>query len=182
MRPSRKVRARGGPIGFSGQTADTAVGRLSGGEKARLMLGLATFAGPHLADPRRADQPSRHRQPRRADRGDQRLSRRGHPGLPRPASARRLRRPLVAGRQRAVTPFDGDLDDYRRRVLTDRSGSGAPAKPERTRKTAARRSTAQRRGPALAGSVIAAEGDQGRGRHRSPHPRDRKAGCRTRLR
>ena len=54
-------------------------------------------APPHT---RRADQPSRHRQPRRADRGDQRLSRRDHPGLARPPSARRLRRPLVAGRQR----------------------------------------------------------------------------------
>ena len=94
-----KVRAVAGSIGFSGQAADTAVERLSGGEKARLMLGLATFAGPAPPHPRRAHQPSRHRQPRRADRGDQRLSRRHHTGLARPPPARRLRRPLVAGRQ-----------------------------------------------------------------------------------
>ena len=31
---------------------------LSGGEKARLLLGLATFFGPNACHPRRADQPS----------------------------------------------------------------------------------------------------------------------------
>ncbi|MET0867811.1 MAG: ABC-F family ATP-binding cassette domain-containing protein, partial [Pseudorhodoplanes sp.] len=41
-----KVRARAGAIGFSGRRADHAVETLSGGEKARLMLGLATFGGP----------------------------------------------------------------------------------------------------------------------------------------
>ena len=39
--------------------------------------------------PRRADQSSRHRQPRRTDRGDQRIRRRLHPRLARPAAARR---------------------------------------------------------------------------------------------
>ena len=63
------------PSAFPGERADTPVASLSGGEKARLLLGLATFAGPHLDHPRRADQPSRHRQPRRAGRGDQRLFR-----------------------------------------------------------------------------------------------------------
>ena len=52
-----KVRAVAGSIGFSGQAADTAVERLSGGEKARLMLGLATFAGPHLLI---LDEPTNH--------------------------------------------------------------------------------------------------------------------------
>ena len=54
---------------------DTPARDLSGGEKARLLIGLATFAGAHLLDPRRADQPSRHRQPRGAGPGAQRLSR-----------------------------------------------------------------------------------------------------------
>src|SRR2546430_862468 len=40
--PEAKVRARAGGIGFSGERADTPVERLSGGEKARLLLGPAT--------------------------------------------------------------------------------------------------------------------------------------------
>src|SRR5439155_5883833 len=43
-----KVRAMAGSFGFSAQAADTKVNKLSGGEKARLLLGLATFGGPHL--------------------------------------------------------------------------------------------------------------------------------------
>ena len=35
-------------VGFSQALADTPAGQLSGGEKARLLLGLATFSGPHL--------------------------------------------------------------------------------------------------------------------------------------
>src|SRR4029079_15627629 len=42
------VRARAGVIGFSGGAADTPVETLSGGEKARLLLGLATFSARHL--------------------------------------------------------------------------------------------------------------------------------------
>lgn len=43
--PESKVRARTGAIGFSGKAGDTLVKSLSGGEKARLLLGLATFFG-----------------------------------------------------------------------------------------------------------------------------------------
>ena len=43
--PEAKVRARAGAIGFPASAADTPAGELSGGEKARLLLGLATFAG-----------------------------------------------------------------------------------------------------------------------------------------
>ena len=43
--PEAKVRARAGSIGFPGERADTPVETLSGGEKARLLLGLATFGG-----------------------------------------------------------------------------------------------------------------------------------------
>jgi ATP-binding cassette subfamily F protein 3 len=68
-------RAAGG-IGFSGAAADSPVATLSGGEKARLLLGLATHTGPHLMI---LDEPTNHlghRQPRGAGRGDQRISRR----------------------------------------------------------------------------------------------------------
>ena len=66
-----KIRAKCAQLGFPNVKADTKAAQLSGGEKARLLLGLASFNGPHLVDPRRADQSSRHRQPRRLDRGDQ---------------------------------------------------------------------------------------------------------------
>src|SRR6059058_5878590 len=46
--PESKVRARVGAIGFSGKAGDTLVKSLSGGEKARLLLGLATFFGPNM--------------------------------------------------------------------------------------------------------------------------------------
>jgi len=43
--------------GFSGARADTKVERLSGGEKARLLLGVASFHGPHLLI---LDEPTNH--------------------------------------------------------------------------------------------------------------------------
>ena len=55
--PEAKVRARVGAIGFSGPAGNTKVEKLSGGEKARLLLGLATFNAPHLVI---LDEPTNH--------------------------------------------------------------------------------------------------------------------------
>jgi ATP-binding cassette, subfamily F, member 3 len=55
--PEAKVRGRVARFGFSGDRADTVVKSLSGGEKARLLLGLATFEGPHLLI---LDEPTNH--------------------------------------------------------------------------------------------------------------------------
>ncbi len=55
--PETKVRGRTGAIGFSGKAGDTAVKSLSGGEKARLLLGLATFFGPNMII---LDEPTNH--------------------------------------------------------------------------------------------------------------------------
>jgi ATP-binding cassette, subfamily F, member 3 len=44
-------------IGFSGARADTKIASLSGGEKARLLMGLATFDGPQLII---LDEPTNH--------------------------------------------------------------------------------------------------------------------------
>ena len=52
-----KVRGRTGAIGFSGKAGDTLVKSLSGGEKARLLLGLATFFGPNMII---LDEPTNH--------------------------------------------------------------------------------------------------------------------------
>jgi ATP-binding cassette subfamily F protein 3 len=52
-----KIRGRAAIIGFSGARADTKVDQLSGGEKARLLMGLATFDGPQLLI---FDEPTNH--------------------------------------------------------------------------------------------------------------------------
>ena len=55
--PEAKIRGRVALIGFSGARADTRIAALSGGEKARLLMGLATFAGPQLLI---LDEPTNH--------------------------------------------------------------------------------------------------------------------------
>src|SRR6202030_4428665 len=55
--PESKIRGRTALIGFSGRRADTSIGQLSGGEKARLLMGLATFEGPQLII---LDEPTNH--------------------------------------------------------------------------------------------------------------------------
>jgi ATP-binding cassette subfamily F protein 3 len=52
-----RIRARCAQLGFPNVKADTPVSNLSGGEKARLMMGLATFDGPHLLI---LDEPTNH--------------------------------------------------------------------------------------------------------------------------
>ena len=73
-----------------------ALGRREGAPSAR----PCRLQRPASADPGRADQPSRHPVARGADHRHQRLSRRRHPGLARPASAGSLRRPAVDGGER----------------------------------------------------------------------------------
>jgi ATP-binding cassette subfamily F protein 3 len=115
--PEAKVRARAGFIGFPAAMADTPAGELSGGEKARLLLGLATFAGPHLA---MLDEPTNH-----LDIDSRAALIEGindYPGAVILVSHDRHLIEACADRlwlvaNGTVLPFDGDLDDYRRRVL-----------------------------------------------------------------
>ena len=78
--PEAKVRARAGAIGFSGQAADTPVRACPAARRRGCCSGWRPSSRP-TDHPRRADQPSRHRQPRRAGRGDQRFSRRRDHGF-----------------------------------------------------------------------------------------------------
>ena len=153
---------------------DTPAKDLSGGEKARLLLGLATFTGAQPDDPRRADQPSRHRQPRGAGRGARRIFRRGHPHQPRPASGRGLRRPAVAGRRR-----HGPVLRRRPRRLR---GAGARL-PRSGRSRARRRGAAGDGGPARR-QKNAASGASSRRRSASAsrRPKPRSRSCRRRSR
>jgi len=119
--PESKVRGRAGAIGFSGKAADTRVGSLSGGEKARLLLGLATFFGPNMII---LDEPTNHLDiDSRAALAEAINDFSGavimvsHDRYLIEACAERLW--VVA--DGAVTSFEGDLDDYRRLVLSSRS-------------------------------------------------------------
>ena len=55
--PERRLRAHLGRFGFSGDAADIPAGRLSGGEKARLLLALMSRMAPHMLI---LDEPTNH--------------------------------------------------------------------------------------------------------------------------
>jgi ATP-binding cassette subfamily F protein 3 len=125
--PEAKVRARVGAIGFSGLAANNAVKTLSGGEKARLLLGIASFAAPHLVI---LDEPTNHLDIDSRAALIEAIN--DFPGAVILVSHDRYlleacadRLWLVQGGK--VTPFDGDLDDYRAAVLADNSATNSPA-------------------------------------------------------
>ena len=120
--PVSKIRGRAALIGFSGGRADTKIEALSGGEKARLLMGLATFDGPQLLI---LDEPTNHLDiDSRAELIEAINEYEGACILV--SHDRRLleacvdRLWLVANG--TVKPFDGDVADYGRFVL----GQGAP--------------------------------------------------------
>jgi ATP-binding cassette subfamily F protein 3 len=124
--PETKVRARVGAIGFSGLAGNTAVKNLSGGEKARLLLGLATFAAPHLIV---LDEPTNHLDIDSRAALIEAIN--DYPGAIMLVSHDRYLLEACADRlwlvqAGKVTPFAGDLDDYRRNVLAER-GENRPA-------------------------------------------------------
>jgi ATP-binding cassette subfamily F protein 3 len=118
-----QVRARVARMGLGTDKMDTPAKDLSGGEKARLMMGLAAFGAPHLLI---LDEPTNHLDIDSREALVHALNEyRGavilisHDRHLIEACADRLW--LVAGG--TVTPFEGDTEDYRRLVLT---GSDAP--------------------------------------------------------
>jgi len=142
-----KLRARAGALGFPGDAADTRVANLSGGEKSRLLLGLATFEGPHLVV---LDEPTNHLDiDSRAALIEAINDFSGavilvsHDRYLLDACADRLW--LVANN--TVAPFDGDLDDYRRLVLArgDNGASGRQPQEVRPSRSEERRAAAEKR-------------------------------------
>ncbi|MBI3700704.1 MAG: ABC-F family ATP-binding cassette domain-containing protein [Afipia sp.] len=115
-----KVRARTGAIGFSGKAGDTKVSSLSGGEKARLLLGLATFYGPNMII---LDEPTNHLDIDSRAALAEAIN--DYPGAIIMVSHDRYLIEACADQlwvvaDKTVTAYDGDLDDYRRSVLTAR--------------------------------------------------------------
>ena len=112
-----QVRSATARLGFGAEKADTKVEKLSGGEKARLLLGLITINGPHLII---LDEPTNHLDIEARSSLAQALN--DYAGAvimithdAHLASGVADRLWLVKGG--AVGPFDGDLDDYRALVL-----------------------------------------------------------------
>jgi ATP-binding cassette subfamily F protein 3 len=120
-----QVRNQLGGFGFTQDKQQTLVGQLSGGERARLMLALATLDKPNLLI---LDEPTNHLD---IDARNELLTALNdfdgavilvsHDRRLLEATADRLL--LVADGH--VTPFEGDLDDYRRFLLT---GDNAPTR------------------------------------------------------
>ncbi len=129
------VRARTGALGFPGKKMDTPTGDLSGGEKARLLLGLAAFGGVDLLI---LDEPTNHLDIdsraaliRALNDYNGALIIVSHDRHLLEATVDRLW--LVA--DGTVRSYDGDLGDYRRMVIGGPSernkGPSAPAKDRR---------------------------------------------------
>ncbi|GAA0782557.1 ATP-binding cassette domain-containing protein [Roseibium denhamense] len=115
--PEAKVRARVARFGLPTDRQETPAKDLSGGEKARLLLGLATFDGPHLLI---LDEPTNHLDIDSREALVMALNEFqgavvliSHDRHLVEACADRLW--LVAGGK--VEPYDGDMEDYKRLIL-----------------------------------------------------------------
>jgi ATP-binding cassette, subfamily F, member 3 len=133
--PEARVRAAAARVGFSGPRADTKVERLSGGEKARLLLGVTSFHAPHLLI---LDEPTNHLDI--DSRAALITAINEYEGAVVLVSHDRYLLEACADRlwvveDGRVRNFDGDMDEYARYVLSKSrederpAASAAPAKP-----------------------------------------------------
>ncbi len=133
--PDAKVRGRVARMGLGAEKMETRAKNLSGGEKARLLLGLATFNQPHLLI---LDEPTNHLDIDTRESLVMALNAYSgavilisHDRHLVEASAERLW--LVHDGR--VGPYNGDLDDYRRLVL---KGPGSPGSKKQEKKSKAK--------------------------------------------
>ncbi|GAB6845366.1 ATP-binding cassette subfamily F protein 3 [Methylorubrum rhodinum] len=143
--PEARVRSAAARLGFPATKADTPVEKLSGGEKARLLMGLAAFDGPHLLI---LDEPTNHLdiESRQAlveaiNDYEGAVILVSHDRFLIEACADRLW--LV--RDGSVKTFDGDMDDYRRLVLAGPERTESAGESTGGQKAEARRSAVERR-------------------------------------
>jgi ATP-binding cassette subfamily F protein 3 len=129
-----RLRARLAGFGLMAEQAETVVGRLSGGQKARLSLLLATIDAPHLLI---LDEPTNHLDMESREALVEALTQ--YSGAVILVSHDMHLLGLVADRLwlvkgGAVTPFAEDLDEYRRQLLAgDETPKDRPA-PEKPKK------------------------------------------------
>ena len=159
-----QVRAQLGHFGFGQEKAETKIGDLSGGEKARLLFALMSAEAPHIL---LLDEPTNH------------LDVHSRQALVRSINAFEGAVVIVSHdphlialtadrfwlvAEGAVTPFDGDMDDYRA-LLASRGGNGPKAangaagngKKESRREAALQRKEAQNLKRGLARAVAEVE-------------------------
>ncbi len=130
--PPAKLRARLAGFGLMEAQAETRVGQLSGGQNARLSLLIATIDAPHLLV---LDEPTNHLDIESREALTEALN--DYTGAVVLVSHDMHLLSLVAERlwlvdQGGVTPWQGDLDDYRAMLLSspeDRPSRPEPAKP-----------------------------------------------------
>src|SRR5947209_5632772 len=139
--PETKLRGRTRAIGFSGKAGETSVKSRSCGGKTRLLLGLATFFGPNMII---LDEPTNHLDIDSRAALAEAINE--FPGAVIMVSHDRYLIEACADQlwvvaDHAVTTYDGDLDDYRRMVLSARGmrtnsrdrERGEREKPQRAR-------------------------------------------------
>jgi ATP-binding cassette subfamily F protein 3 len=130
-----KLRARLAGFGLGADQADTAVGRLSGGQKARLSLLLATLPAPHL---RILDEPTNHLDNESREALVEALT--AYSGAVILVSHDMHLLSMVADRlwlvkDGNVKPFDDDLAAYRKMLLTpEKAADKDKPKPVKTAK------------------------------------------------
>ncbi|WP_022707486.1 ABC-F family ATP-binding cassette domain-containing protein [Paracoccus zeaxanthinifaciens] len=133
-----KQRARLAGFGLMEAQAETKVGQLSGGQKARLSLLIATIDAPHLLI---LDEPTNHLDIESREALSEALN--DYTGAVVLVSHDMHLLGLVADRlwlvkDGDVAPYEGDLDDYRRFLLTGNSAPPAKEQPKAAPKRAPR--------------------------------------------
>ncbi|MCE9523913.1 MAG: ATP-binding cassette domain-containing protein, partial [Alphaproteobacteria bacterium] len=141
----QEARTRLGAAGFPESKADTSIGNLSGGERARLLIMIAALDAPHLLI---LDEPTNHLDI--DSREGLVLALNDYPGAvvlishdPHLIETCADRLWLVANGR--VTPYDGDMDDYRKFLLDERKPAGTKVKAPKINKAEERKAAADRR-------------------------------------
>ncbi|THF58475.1 ABC-F family ATP-binding cassette domain-containing protein [Ollibium composti] len=143
--PESKVRARVANFGLATEKMNTAAKDLSGGEKARLLMGLAAFEGPNLFI---LDEPTNHLDIDSREALVHALN--DFPGAVILISHDRHLLEATADRlwlvkDGTVAPYDGDLDDYKTLVTGVSVNSREKREAEKASKADRRREAAARR-------------------------------------
>jgi ATP-binding cassette subfamily F protein 3 len=143
--PESKVRARVAQFGLATEKMNTVAKDLSGGEKARLLMGLAAFEGPNLFI---LDEPTNHLDIDSREALVHALNE--FPGAVIVISHDRHLLEATVDRlwlvkDGAVNPYDGDLDDYKTLVTGVSANSRERREAEKASKADRRREAATRR-------------------------------------
>ncbi|MCO6050915.1 ABC-F family ATP-binding cassette domain-containing protein [Mesorhizobium sp. RP14(2022)] len=143
--PESKARAKVAQFGLSTEKMNTKAKELSGGEKARLLMGLAAFDGPNLFI---LDEPTNHLD---IDSREQLIvALNDFPGAVILVSHDRHLLEATADRlwlvkDGTVAPYDGDMDDYRQLVTGSSADRREKREADKNSKADKRREAAQRR-------------------------------------